>query len=250
MSKTLMAVIFPIAIVAFLWQPFLPPRNDAVQLSRAFSVSNAKLHEVNVQAWARINRQRLTPDELASISRQIAVAMGQDQGLTSSTRTDNYLRTVDLDGSPEPGTYMHIGVQNLYPQPDGEDEAETYLMVTWSERGSAAHLEMQMQKLKNAFEIFNASPKITVGFSGTVPGHLTSKDAQKMIAQIFGAVGGKVKEGITEGGLISVSGFSRRIHDSVDAGSTKINLQAAVRYHPVDNQTYIYIGSPLLPGEY
>ncbi|MHB1127138.1 MAG: YwmB family TATA-box binding protein [Bacillota bacterium] len=246
----LMAVFLPVALISLLVQPVHPSGGKELLVYQAFQAADADLDEIILQAWAQINGRNMTIEELAGIARQTAASMGAEQGLTMDTKTEEYMRIVNMEASPEPGTHLHIGVQNLYPQPGSAGVVETYLMVTWSERGTAANLEARLWNLQSAYKNLAVTPKVTVGLTGTVPGHLTSEAAEKKINQIFGAVAGREKEALREAGLISVSGFSRLIPDSVNTGLTKINLQAALRYHPVDDRTYIYVGSPLLPGEY
>jgi hypothetical protein len=68
--------------------------------------------------------------------------------------------------------------------------------------------------------------------------------------QIFKALGGRIIEGIEEGQLVSRTGYSSLIENSLFIGEEKININVGLRYNEYEDATYLWLGTPVIFTSY
>lgn len=87
--------------------------------------------------------------------------------------------------------------------------------------------------------------------AGTIDGDHTYNESNQLLTGIFQslAVGQPMK--MADGNVISWAGHSPRIKTALrDVRGEPINVQAAIRYHHLEETTHIYLGSPLIYRDY
>lgn len=223
--------------------------NDPLYL--AFQASGAKVYASNLSGWAQINNRYLSDQELDELGRQVTNTLGIDPATLQCQPTEEPgFRGRQFDGATG-RIKANVIIQTWDPQPgDISPGPETYLIVNLEQMESLELLSGGKKILNDAFRPFNTSPSINTGITGTIAG-LVPEDEKRGLAQvIFAAAGAKVIESLVEPGIVSFTGYTPAIKESLLAGQNKINLNAALRYHSTDGKTYVHIASPIIMSEY
>lgn len=251
MKKFLTAIIFLGVTAAFYLQPMQATIGQGTlesdPLYQAFSVSGAAAYELNVQGWAKINSDYMTMDQLKQVVAKTKDGLGIDREFTAENSRQDNMRGITAIKELEPGEYAVIVAQTLK---NPGQAAETYLIVTLSRAGDVTNLNSYRQKVTGAFEYFTQVPRVSSWLTGTLPGKLTTAESNKLLEEMFTAAGVNQTEGVSDERIVSLSGYTPNIDQYVTVGQRKINLNIAVRHHINDDKTYVYLGSPLLDGEY
>ncbi|WP_188453321.1 YwmB family TATA-box binding protein [Virgibacillus oceani] len=104
--------------------------------------------------------------------------------------------------------------------------------------------------LKNALENASVTPNIKVNIQGSVNQKLTHSGQKQKIMDMFNSLGASVSEGLNEKEVISLSGYSKKLSNSIKSDKYNMNIQIASRFDPLDGITTFTIGTPLITIEY
>lgn len=119
-----------------------------------------------------------------------------------------------------------------------EDHPESYNLI------------YRKEKLLEIFRKFFVEPHITTCLEGYLDGKLRKGAADCCIRDALDSIGADMNSRVDGGNYISVTGYTSLIDDKIIAGNIPVNINMAIRYHTLDNRTYITIGSPLILVEY
>jgi hypothetical protein len=220
-------------------------------LCQSFEASGAEFRQIKIQGWALINSSSVNPAELKTMAYQVAKALGGGNHLHSSVAQANHFTGVTLEGEAGAGTHVEITAQTLAGVPEAvRAGTETFLLVNLAHSSDMYALPWWREQVKAAFRQFGAEPHVSVAITGSYPGYLSKQETAAEVEKVFKAAQAKWIEGMSEGNLISVSGYTNSIENYLVVGGRKINLNVALRYHDAVDRTYIDIGSPLLDGSY
>jgi len=235
----LILIIIPIYEVNNTSQDYL----DIV--TKSFQVTKGEFSELNIEAWAQINKKGLLADELHSIFQDIAETLSISPEPAYVENYNGFIRFYQ-EQLLENSVYLQISLQSI--QSEGL-ESGTFLGM----QINCNDLEKSRKYYSLINQIFssnNAQNEIGVTIVGTFPGQLSQEEFYKKSALAFASVNGQIIEGIDTEELISYSGYTPDCNSYLDVAGQKINLNAALRYHTIDDKTYIHIGAPLIFQEY
>lgn len=113
----------------------------------------------------------------------------------------------------------------------------------------------QLPKLERhwqqVFSSYGLEAQYAALLAGTLPGRAAYNEIEALLGNIFQSLDVRQTWQTTDGLLVSWAGHSPRIKSFVrDVRGEPVNVQAAARYHPLDNRTHIYLGSPLIYRDY
>lgn len=90
-------------------------------------------------------------------------------------------------------------------------------------------------------------------YTGTINYNLSPSSQADLLKVVTKQMDATLVDTYQQDNTTSITAFSPKLSGTVkpiDAGLNKVNVQAALRSNPRDNQTYVYIGSPIILGEY
>lgn len=256
-----------IVVLAFslIYQPELTTMGrqmTAGQVVREVAASSeAELEEVTVQSWHVINDRFLPTKEL----RQMAEELTSDELLGQVTDWQ-----VQVGESPEQhqveftGTADDYNISVLFQSianlnSESEDAGQTYLLVTVTSSNEIVDNSEKMWNLDivsieyiatNIFHHYDIYPGLAINYIGKLNKSLTGQEKEALVEEMFSTVNGKNKEGLAEEFIVSYSGYTPEIADSIWTGKSDVNLQIAVRDHSDGENTMVYVGYPLLISGY
>jgi len=253
LKRVLMLAVLLSALVPFCWEPaqsMVYNLGIEDRLYRLVELSGARPVELNVQGWARVNEKFVTIGELERIARKTAGRLGGSDLQPIKENGDDF-RQVRIQSLLDGRTVLNVAAQSLINYSRPGRLGETYLTVSIARRIDRDDRSRWADRLRSALAAAGGDgPQVLTNIIAAVPGKLSGEEKRDMANRLFEAVGAEKVEGIDADGLFSLTGYTPKFKDSLRIGENKVNINIAVRYHSSDGQTYIYIGAPLLIGEY
>jgi len=150
------------------------------------------------------------------------------------------------------GENVHAVVVTEQLGPNSENNTgEVYLVVNIETKSySEKAIQDWQTKISNVIGNFGGSPRITTCLIGWLDGKLRNDDWDSRLQDAFAAVDAKVSAASRDTNYTSYTGYTSAINDWLKVADSRVNLQAAMRYSPYDDRTYVIIGSPVITIEY
>ena len=252
-KKGIMLLVAVAALVPFGWKPaqsiVYRPMVEQKLLSLV-EMSGAQPVEVNVQGWTRVNKKFISLEELEKLACKSAKRLGENSPQLMSEEGSDF-RQVRIQSVLEEGSVLNLTAQSLinYNQPDRK--GETYVTVNIVQKVEGKKAAFWSYPVEAALTLsLSGKPQVLTNMVAARGGKMSAQAQEKMLGELFGAVEAQKVDGINTEQLYSVTGFTPSIKERLEIGDKQVNLNIAFRYHNDDGHTYIYIGSPLLIGEY
>lgn len=242
--------VFLGAVFLYLWRlddptPVVSQPDDV--LVAAFEESGAKFQELTAQSWGKIGSGGYSLDELNGFYEEIIKSLGKGcQIEVTDTTQENYIGLV-ATGKTAQGYDINITLQTIK---DSYEDDETYLIVDLHEGLDSSAAESIRKIADSCFKALGATGETSVLITGYFEDIISIEAKENLGKAVFSAAGGSVLEGIDSGSYISQSGYCPGLPRSVTSNGKEINLQIALFDNELENQTGIFIGTPLIFSEY
>ncbi|NLJ99975.1 MAG: YwmB family TATA-box binding protein [Clostridia bacterium] len=252
-KKTIGIIVILLALFPFFYQPahsmvYNPPVEDRIY--GMLEQSDASPMELNVQGWCKVSNRFMKVEELESLAGRISKKLGA-RNPEFITENGEDFRQVRGQISLDEDTILSIAAQSLVNFSTPSRREETYLTASIVHRAVPDNRKYWSKVMRASLASAGGErPQVLTNLTGTLPGRLSLDDKNRIAESLFEGMGVQEIQGIKEEGLFSLTGFTPRIRENLKIGNKKVNLNIALRYHSSDGRTYIYIGSPLLVGEY
>jgi len=239
MKKALLVLVL-LSSLLVLWKEkptFLGKKTSAgVSLySLAFTCTGANLLESRIDCWAKLKTNSST-DEMRILLARVAAKLGDNTGpVRFHTNINNGVTIVR--GNFTKGNERFF----LTAQSNG---GQTYLLVSIIARGAASFDSYQ--------EEVNAVVPVKTArlYTGSLEGYRSQEEKTALLRSMFKQLKARRVEDYRDDSVVSMTGLSPLISEQLSLGGKQYNLQAAVNYNEVEDKTYIYLGIPLILGEY
>lgn len=237
-----------IAIVFLLFPTFTGPPVDEDYLaivSKSFHAVEGEFHALNIQAWAQINEKGLLLEDLNEIFSQTAELWKITNNPTINNENEEFINLYQYVFLSD-ATTLEISIQSMLGM---GVEGGTFLgiQVISQEEVGAENLYALVEE---TFNFIGLQTEIGITYIGSFKGFLTNHECKEIIAFAFNSVGARTVEGISTEDLISFSGHTPRCSRYLTVDGKRININGAMRYHTLDDRTYLHMGAPLIFQEY
>jgi|GEM_PF-570578 len=220
-------------------------------LAHALERAGAQGDSVRLEAWGVLNPAFVDIGELVKKAKEAAQDLKLKADLPWKEENQPGFRSVSWEGEVERGVVLFLSVQSLK---DLSGRGETYLLLSWEgsigEKGIAERVQEWQEQARKVFEGHQVEPRFTYMITGRIPGYLSLEERKKRAEAVLSAFKATKIEGLEEEELVSITAYSPLLPQKVEVAGRKANLNVALRFHTTDNTTYLYLGSPLLAGEY
>ncbi|MEN6460186.1 MAG: YwmB family TATA-box binding protein [Syntrophomonas sp.] len=125
---------------------------------------------------------------------------------------------------------------------------ETYYIVTLVTPKDTPEFQKKEQQLREIMD-FN----FYYLYTGTIKSLYDYNSQERLLRNIMKKLDTRTIEVYRDGKVTSMTGYSNSLRgwvQPVDGGKEKYNVQAAIRSNPENRTTWIYLGSPLILGDY
>lgn len=246
MKKYFFLVIIAILGVSFYLnasQEVMQPLDQPLDV--AFKASEATFFELKFQGWAEINNKYSTVEELNAYADMVEAALGVQSSGERAIISEESFKSLKMSCAIQEGVVSDITFQSL----EGE-QCETYLIINILSKNDPDNSLVWRQQILTAFQEFDKTPEINTLYVGFIAGEIKNSKCNKIIKDIFKAVGGKIVEGVDEPNYISKTGFVPNLLESVKVADKEVNMQVGASYNDLDERTYLFIGAPLIMENY
>ncbi|NLO89350.1 MAG: hypothetical protein GX088_03350 [Clostridia bacterium] len=252
-KRGLMILVIFAALFPFYWEPaqsMVYNLGSEEILYKLVEKSGAKPVELTVQGWTKVNSSYMEMKPLKSTALKTAERLGAVNP-ELIVEEDKDFRQVRIQHMTKDGTLINLAAQSFINYTLPQRGAETYVTVSLARKIDEKEKHYWSSRVKSALSFSGGdSPQVLTNVTAALPGKLSLKAKKELVDKLFSEAQAKKIGGVENSELVSCTGFTPRIMDKIRLGRNFVNLNVALRYHNSDGQTYIYIGSPLLVGEY
>ena len=224
---------------------------EDVPLITAFETSECKVVSAKTDNWSSIGEDFLEIKELKAKALKATKILGlseDDIKITKEIQHDH--RLVKITGMLKNDIYIEIVLHSLQFPEELNIKPETFVLINTTEKGGFSESYMMIKKLEEAITTLGGIPQIYYCITGGRNGKLDDSIIEETINNIFESVSASRVDDIIEPVLSNAYGYSPLIEDHIMVMGHKVNLHVASRYSEYDDMTYIWVGTPIISGDY
>lgn len=249
MKKTLFILVSIICILVIIKYPVQSSQQfqDIDPFNSLYQIEEVKFSELKITAWAKIKNKNSSEQHLENIltllENEYNLSFHKQWEADNNHLSVRAVASLDTNyqNTSDKSRQLHISLVSIH---DG-----TYLAISL-EGLMLEDRRFQGEILEKIFRYFGARPEVNQTAIFYIPEFQSIDNQKEHIHYLFNRIDGIIIEGIKDETLVSYSGFTPHFQNSVKSRGEKINVNIASRYHNVDNRTYLYIGTPLIHGQY
>ncbi len=219
-------------------------------LAEAFGGTGANFRKLDLQGWSQVNGRYTSAAEMQSMLKRFVSELGIEEAKTTTQiQTENSSYVLTKTGWLDPATHV-TAIMRTRREPESHEDAETYLIVGFSHFGTPKNYSLLRTKMVRAFQPIADDVQYSTIISGSMAKKIEVSEMQNMTKMAFEKAGAKIMESHADARMVSVTGYTPAILNRLTLGAKKVNINMAVRYDAVANNTLIYLGSPIITTEY
>ncbi len=253
MRKTLLALILVVVALVFLWQGGeTTSSGPAALIQEVMARAGTAPESGEALYWGTVAPEFLDVVELESLAEEILEALGIEAHGPRERLEEAEYHLVDIPGRLPSGVTARVILQSVTPPAGGSPaprEEETFLLIQLQEEGGAFKVLEAGERLPQLLRPFGRG-ELTLDVTAYLPGRLTVEEMANRARDLLQAAGAEPVEEMTGENLVSFTGYTPRIRESLDLGHEKININVALRYDSYREMTALRLGLPLIGGSY
>lgn len=226
-----------------------PKHTDSKILMRALEDSGAQLQKTNLNFWSKMPQEDYSQEEMKEIILNCAKELGLQESEIEITQEDAPSK-VTLKGQRKDQILATILMEEIHSP---EQAKEIYFLVELSLGQDYKDLAPIETTITDYFDQLNLDYEYATTIVGTFEKEMNIDIMRRVLKNTFEVIDAEILEGMQEeeySEMVSLSGYSPKIQNSIQLAGREINLNAAMRYNAYDQKTYLWIGSPLIATEY
>lgn len=250
MKKTFKFLILTVIIIILLIPIFGSARgkNEEINiLEDMLEELGGEFLEGDLNMGARILEKFSGEEDIKSIGEDIKLKMDLNKLEEEFIFEENFnqLNIYAYDEEENPITIMISSYLDPYT-----NIAETTLFINLIKRGKNFDINGIIEKIETIFNEYNKAIDITTCIIGTIEGRIEYNRLESKMLKTMDKFKMKIVEEYTDESIISYTGYTSLIQNSIFSGRDKVNLNLAIRYNENENKNYIWIGTPIITTGY
>ena len=215
------------------------------QMVTAFTEVGCQMIQTNIHTWGKISEKFLTDEEMEKEIKKISQALGiETLGLIEKRNSDTIRECMMIRPSPSAKTTIKIeSIQR-------EEKAETYAIIDiilYEGFESTLHFK---ECSKEILQEWGIKPTTHVTMTGTYPGKMELSEKEKIANTIMNEVGVTTYQVFQTNQSYHQYGYTPHIDEWIKVGTDKVNFDLALRYNEYEDNTYLYVATPVITVEY
>ncbi len=215
---------------------------DAVNAT--YAESEAKLDHININSYVIFHDKFLTIDKVSKICNDISEKLEMKDTIMSKENSEDFCE-IRLSGTIDSGVKGTIILQSSKFQ----DFQESSIVVDIIETREQYDLSELCDKIREILKSYG-KVNLNINLAAYYDGVIDNRNLKKTIDKAFKEIGANEVEGIENDDLISITGYTLGLEESISYCGKKVNINMAARYNSYEDRTYIWIGTPLIVVEY
>lgn len=203
--------------------------------------------EGDINMGTRILDEFLNIEDLKLMSEDIKLKMDLIQVEEELIQEEdfNQLSIYGYDLDQNPITIMMTSYLDPYNK-----IPETSLFINSIKRGKNFEINGIIEKIEKIFNEFDRPVDNTTCIIGSLEGRIEDSSLESKMLKAMDKFNVKIVESYIDESIISYTGYTSLIDDSIFSGKDKINLNLAIRYNEDEDKNYIWIGTPIISTGY
>jgi len=235
-------------ICLFLWMIFIYPNPSYAkekQMVTAFEETGFQMIQTNIHTWGKISDQPFTYEEMEEEVDHISQALGiEKQGIVEKKTNDNIREYIMTRPSSSAKTTIKIeSIQN-------QETTDTYAIIDIVLYEGFESTLYFKELSKTILEEQNIKPTTHVTMTGTYPGPMELSQKEKMANTIMEALNAKTHKTFQTDQIYNQYGYTPVVEEWIKIGKEKVNIDLALRYNEYEDNTYLYLATPVITVEY
>ena len=218
-------------------------------LNKAMEATGATTRQLGLNAWVELPRSDLTDEQITEFVTYVMGRLGYGPGQYDLTLSRSERHRVARAEALKNRPHVVVIAQIVYPIWE-QKASQAYLSVMVEAEASDVAITEWNDKVQDSVKGLGGIPRITTCLVGWLDGKLEKDEWVSRLHNASNMVNTVVSTTMIQPGYASISGYSPALPDGIKIGDKHINVNMAIRYSPLDNRTYIIIGSPVISGEY
>lgn len=218
-------------------------------LNKAMEATGATTRQLNMNAWVELSNPDLTDRQMAEMVGDVMERLGYQPDQYHLTRNlserHRVVKAEVLDNTP----HVVVIAQVIYPTWE-QKASQAYLSVVVEAGALDSAIGEWSEKVQGSVKGLGGLPRITTCLVGWLDGKLEKDEWVSRLHNASNMVNTVISATVIQPGYASISGYSPALPEGIKLGDKHINVNMAIRYSPLDNRTYVIIGSPVIAGEY
>lgn len=203
-----------------------------------------------VEGFGELPGSYLVEEERSSLVKEAAKVLGITEPYYLENCTEPDLETVTLC-KPSKNGKTTISFQ-VKTQEAGnlEKEARQFLNIELELSESVESALEYGDLLRQIFELYGMEGKVAVNYEGTIPGELDNKEKNALGDELLGKLSAKVVQEYRGDDLFTIYGYTKMLDSYETVSGEKMNVNIAITYDEVKNESRVYLATPYLMEDY
>ena len=246
-SFILIAVILVAAIIGTAYYIKVQDKSNKQDLSiaDAFNSSGAKMIVNELYFFIRATDDLKTLESMSNVCEEVYKSLEITDYSKNSTSTDSLMKT-DLLGTTKAGVKVSA-MASIVGSKSGSGDKYITIDATGAEGGTALLLR---DKIEEVIRKHGQEAIVNSCITGTYDGNLQDTQLESICRKILNESDAKKVDSLRQENVISVSAFSPMIKDKLNIDGRNVNLSLASRYNKLENETYLWVATPIVNTEY
>jgi hypothetical protein len=138
----------------------------------------------------------------------------------------------------------------LLQRMEQEDDNVVHLLVTITRKGEAPALGSLAHRLPGLIGQETKEGNLSLCLTGHLAGKMDAAAMEALAQQVAQEIGGEELQCVSDGRMVSVTGYTPDLGNYLRAENLRINLNLALRYDEYLDKTVIWAGTPLIARSY
>lgn len=245
MKKQLLTYIFIFLLsITIVFGNSIETMNPANVVKEALKEVEAEFDHVNINSYVVLSNEFLTIDNSSKICNDISEKLDMKETNISKEESED-LNLITLTGILQEGIHGTIIMQSSR-YGDFKESSIVIDIIGTTEEYDIAGLCDKIREMLNAY----GDAKLNINLAGCYDGFVENNELKEKINRAFQKAGAKEIEGIEDDELISITGYTPKIEETIKYCGKTANINIAARFNSYEDKTYIWIGTPLIVLEY
>lgn len=222
-------------------------KNGERTLLSAFNNSDFQTIQINLNSWGLLNQSFSSLEKMKVYSKRITDALGiYDIDNTEEKESETFKEFIVTKASKNAKTTVKL--ESI--QYEEENSASTYVVIDIILYGQYNSIPYLKEEIDSIFAENNIKPTTNITIAGTLRGTLNKEQKQKIAKSMMKDIGAKIEETYETEEIYSVYGYTRLISDWLISNGKKINVNLAFHYNEYEDNTYLYLATPVITVDY
>ncbi len=221
---------------------------DEVDIVTAFSNDRFLSTDSNIEAVALYGNLYYSSEAKRDMLENIAGKLGIGEGYVFSSEEKNGVTTECLTKNSK-HAITEIKFVTMKTSRDASVERQ-YIMVDINIFNSLDSAIVYRERVENIFKEMELEAEVTLTLKGNISGSLSVVEKNNIADDIIESIDAEIVTQRRDSEIFTVYAYSDGIDDYVVNGTSKTNVNVAITYDEVLNETNIYMATPIIGEDY